>query len=144
MMRKLNALKFDDKNIENIKKFIQYQKLPESFSDLQQERFKNNFKDFILINERLIYKPKNLEVIPTQDISTTLEALYKDPVYGLGAGIKTFYNSVNSRYLNITRKDVKNFLDSKTTYQLSKAEPKPSNKPVVYMQHTATKDGQPI
>ena len=41
-----------------------------------------------------------------------------------------FYSSVNSKYLYITRKDVTNFLESKTTYQLTKAEPKPSNKPV--------------
>ena len=129
-MRKLNALKFDDKNIENIKKFIQYNELPKTFSDLEKERFKTNFKDFILINDTLIYKPKNLEVIPTHQINKTLETLYKNPVYGLGAGIKTFYSSVNSKYLNITRKDVKNFLESKTTYQLTKAEPKPSNKPV--------------
>ena len=46
-MRKSNALKFDDNNIENIKKFIQYQKLPESFSDIETKRFKNNFKKFI-------------------------------------------------------------------------------------------------
>jgi hypothetical protein len=45
MMRKLNALKFDDKNIENIKKFIQYNELPKLFSDLEKERFKTNFKD---------------------------------------------------------------------------------------------------
>ena len=129
-MRKLNALKFDDKNIENIKKFIQYNELPKIFSDLEKERFKTNFKDFVLINDTLIYKPKNLEVIPTFKINQTLETLYKNPVYGLGAGIKTFYSSVNSKYLNITRKDVKNFLETKTTYQLTKAEPKPSNKPV--------------
>ena len=105
-MRKLNALKFDDKNIENIKKFIQYQELRKTFPDLEKERFKTNFKDFILINDTLIYKPKNLEVIPTHKINDTLETLYKNPVYGLGAGIKTFYSSVNSKYLNITRNDV--------------------------------------
>ena len=55
MMRKLNALKFDDKNIENIKKFIQYQEIPKTFSDLEKERFKTNFKDFILQNDTLIY-----------------------------------------------------------------------------------------
>ena len=54
MMRKLNALKFDDKNIENIKKFIQYNELPKTFSDLEKERFTTNFKDFILINDTLI------------------------------------------------------------------------------------------
>ena len=46
MMRKLNALKFDDKNIENIKKFIQYNELPKKNSDLEKERFRTNFKDF--------------------------------------------------------------------------------------------------
>ena len=129
-MRRLNALKFDDNNITNIKNFIKYQQLPERMMELEKERFKQNFKDFILVNDKLIYEPKNLEVIPTTQINQTLEALYKDPVYGLGAGIKTFYNSVNSKYLNITRNDVKNFLQTKTTYQLSKAEPKLSNKPV--------------
>jgi len=130
MMRKLNALKFDDNNIINIKNFIQYQELPPSMSDYEKERFKRNYKDFVLENDKLIYKPNNLQVIPTSEINQTLEALYKDPVYGLGAGIKTFYSSVNSKYLNITRKDVKHFLETKTTYQLTKTEPRPSNKPV--------------
>ena len=129
-MRKLNALKFDDNNIINIKIFIQYQELPPSMSDYEKERFKRNYKDFVLENDKLIYKPNNLQVIPTSEINQTLEALYKDPVYGLGAGIKTFYSSVNSKYLNITRKDVKHFLETKTTYQLTKTEPRPSNKPV--------------
>ena len=129
-MRKLNALKFDDNNIINIKKFIQYQDLPPSMSDYEKERFKRNYKDFVLENDKLIYKPNNLQVIPTSEMNQTLEALYKDPVYGLGAGIKTFYSSVNSKYLNITRKDVKHFLETKTTYQLTKTEPRPSNKPV--------------
>ena len=93
----------------HIKNFIKYQQLPERMMELEKERFKQNFKDFILVNDKLIYEPKNLEVIPTTQINQTLEALYKDPVYGLGAGIQTFYNSVNSKYLNITRNDVKTF-----------------------------------
>ena len=129
-MRRLNALKFDDNNIINIKNYIQYDQLPTSMSDYEKERFRRNYKDFVLENDKLIYKPKNIEVIPKTEINNTLEALYKDPVYGLGAGIKTFYSAVNSKYLNITRNDVKNFLQTKTTYQLSKAEPKVSNKPV--------------
>jgi hypothetical protein len=54
MMRKLNALKFDDNNIINIKKFIQYQELPPSMSDYEKERFKRNYKDFVLENDKLL------------------------------------------------------------------------------------------
>ena len=46
-MRKLNALKFDDKNIENIKKFIQYQELPKTFSDL--ESYENNYNEQVTL-----------------------------------------------------------------------------------------------
>ena len=53
-MRRLNALKFDDNNIINIKNFIQYDQLPTSMSDFEKERFRRNYKDFVLENNKLI------------------------------------------------------------------------------------------
>ena len=130
MFRSLNGLKFTDENIENVKKYILTRQLPTTLSAFEQQRFRNNFKDFIIEDGKLIYEPKHLEVIKDSDIDETLKNLYDNPVYGIATGIKTFYNSVTSKYLNIPRKRVRAFLETKTTYQLTKPEPLPSNKPV--------------
>ena len=47
MFRSLNALKFTDENIENVKKYILTRQLPTTLSPFEQQRFRNNFKDFI-------------------------------------------------------------------------------------------------
>ena len=113
-----------------VKKYILMRQLPTTLSPFEQQRFRNNFKDFIIEDGKLIYEPKHLEVIKDSDIDETLKTLYDNPVYGIATGIKTFYNSVTSKYLNIPRKRVREFLETKTTYQLTKPEPLPSNKPV--------------
>lgn len=130
MFRSLNALKFTDENIENIKNYILTRQLPVKLNAFEKQRFITNFKDFVVEDGKLIYQPKHLEVIKESDIDETLKQLYNNPVYGLGTGIKTFYNSVTGKYLNIPRKKVREFLETKTTYQLTKPEPLPSNKPV--------------
>ena len=130
MFRSLNALKFNDENIVLIKNYLQTGQLPNKFNDLEKTRFRNNFKEFVIEDNQLVYRPKNLIVVPKAEIQKTLEDLYKDPVYGIGTGIKSFYSSIVSKYLNITRKEVTDFLNNKTTYQLTKKEPRPTNKPV--------------
>ncbi len=109
MLRSLNGLKFTDENIENVKKYILTRQLPTTLSAFEQQRFRNNFKDFIIEDGKLIYEPKHLEVIKDSDIDETLKTLYDNPVYGIATGIKTFYNSVVSKYLNIPRKRVREF-----------------------------------
>ena len=143
MFRSLNGLKFTDENIENVKKYILTRQLPTTLSPFEQQRFRNNFKDFIIEDGKLIYEPKHLEVIKDSDIDETLKTfLYDNPVYGIATGIKTFYNSVVSKYLNIPRKRVKEFLETKTTYQLTKPEPLPSKNQ--YLLLTLIKGGRQI
>ena len=49
-------------------KYILTRQLPTTLSAFEQQRFRNNFKDFIIEDGKLIYEPKHLEVNKDSDI----------------------------------------------------------------------------
>ena len=131
LYRKLNNFDYSEKNMPIIYNYIQHKKLPEDFSDYKKKRYKTMFKDFVIEGDDLIYKPLNLKVIRDEDIEHTLHDLYNDPNQGIGLGIQTFYDKVNSQYLNITRQEVDDFIKKQSVYQITKPELRPVNKPIV-------------
>ena len=132
LYRTLNNYDYSDQNIEIVKQYLQSNILPSSFSYYKKRRYKLMYKkDFVVENGELIYKPLNLQVIHDKDKEDVLKKLYDDPDQGIGLGIQSFYDKINSQFLNIKRNDVDDFLTSKSLYQIVKPEAKPINKPIV-------------
>ncbi len=64
--------------------------------------------------------PLFLNKIPFNDDSNTI-----------GKGVTNFYKYVISKFINITREDVNNFLSTKGFYQVSQSITKRINKPII-------------
>jgi len=130
--RKLNTLDFSDENLAIIINNLTNNSLPSTFASYKKKRYEQLFStDFKLENGYLIYIPLNLKVIPNSEIESTLKDIYNDPNQGIGLGIQSFYNKINSQFLNIRRKDVSEFLKNQSVYQMNKQEPRPINKPII-------------
>ena len=106
--RKLNTLDFSDENLAIIINYLNNNRLPSSFAAYKKKRYEDLYKhDFKVEDGYLIYTPLNLKVIPKSEINKTLSDLYNDPNQGIGLGIQSMYNKINSQFLNIRREDVK-------------------------------------
>jgi transposase InsO family protein len=129
--RKLNLLNYSPENLKIVKEYLSNGHIPPEFHEKKVERFIDHYKDFILKGNNIIYTPLNLLVVPDDKREDILKEIYNDPNQGIGLGIQSFYNKINSKYLNIRRKDVKDFLVNQSIYQINKPEPRPVNKPIV-------------
>ena len=129
--KRLQNLDYSLENLRKLKTFLDTGILPDDYSEYQKKRYNLLYSQFEERNGRFIYTPLNLEVVKDTDITSKLKAMYNDPEQGFGLGIKTFYNKVTAKYLNITREDVRDFLQSQTVYQLVRAEPRHVNKPII-------------
>jgi hypothetical protein len=63
------------------------------------------------------------------DVFTRIKEIYNE--YGIGSGVDNLYSKCSRRYLNITRKQIKDFLSKNLVYQLAKA-PLPSHNKRIY------------
>ena len=80
----------------------------------------------------MIYRPKELKaIIDANEREEVLKKLFDDERTGVGAGIKQFYHTVCSKYLNIKRKDVAKFLKRQKVYQMSRNTHHIINKPIL-------------
>jgi len=82
-------------------------------------------------DDDLVYVPLNLIVIPKSEIEQELTKLYNDDVNMLGKGIKNVYKYISSKYINITRDDVAEFLSKQKDFQMTRNIKKVVNKPIV-------------
>ena len=88
------------------------------------EVLKKNKRDTERKNvEFLIYKPLNLVVVEDNYKQSFLDSLYGDLSISLGKGIRTFYDAVSSKYLNISRKQVAEFLRRQGNFQITRRTP---------------------
>jgi hypothetical protein len=96
----LNQLFPTDDKINEIKDLIRDGKqLPKKYRDFQLNG-----------DDDLVYVPLNLIVIPKAEIEQELTKLYRDDVNMLAKGIKNVYKYITSKYINITRNEVAEFL----------------------------------
>ena len=73
-----------------------------------------------------------LQVVYPDERDKILKDLYEDRKTGQGIGIRLFYNLVTSKYLNIKRVDVQNFLRKQGDYSITRPYNKSKyNKPVL-------------
>jgi hypothetical protein len=70
-------------------------------------------------------------IIDPNEREEVLKKLFDDERTGVGAGIKQFYHTVCSKYLNIKRKDVADFLKRQKVYQMSRNTHHKINKPIL-------------
>jgi hypothetical protein len=129
----LNNYGYSDENIEKVKAYLRTNLLPESIDNLgKQKRFLAKWeKDFKIVNDKLVYIPLNLIVIPDNERYDVLLKIYKNLKTGVGQGIDMFYNRVREKYLNIRRKDVSEFLKSQKIYQITRPQNHIENKPIL-------------
>jgi hypothetical protein len=126
LFRKLNA--YDYNKYDEIMNTLQGNTASKSFSNKYQ-----NFKveDGVLKYEHKQQKPDGnymnviLEVVREKDIDEKLQNIYDNPSLGMGKGINSFYSIVSSMYLNITKKNVIQFLNKQVSYQLTRPLTKP-------------------
>ena len=131
-MKRLNNLKWNDEYIENVKNYLKTNKVPDSLSKYQKARMKKQFKTKVLnendemvdeweINDGyLVYRPKQLKVIPSNEIPDLLETAYDDIKLSLGKGLRKFYDVIKTKYLGITFNDTEEFLKKQGDYQITR------------------------
>ena len=127
---KLNNYTYTEEHLEIVKQYLKNNMLP-NWDDERKAKFRIQYKDFVYENNNIIYKPLNLIIVKESDKDKILKELYADPILGLNAGIKSFYNKVRDRYLGIKRKDIQNFLQNQQPYQLTKKENPAINRPII-------------
>jgi hypothetical protein len=144
ILRKLNAYpEWKTKTkIDDVAKYIQDDLLPPyTKTTLQKTRYKEKYGtgDFIVKKvgnkTRIFYNPSprlSLEVLYPDEKEEILKKLFDDPTQGQGIGIRQFYSLVSGKYLNITRKEVTEFLRKQGNYSVTRPYNKTKyNKPVL-------------
>ena len=128
----LNNHGYSDEQIANVKEYLEIKKLPPHVNKgAKTRRFIEKWTDFKIVNEKLIYIPLNLEVVPDDKRNEILLEVYKDLRQGPGQGIDMFYHRIVEKYLNIRRKDVEEFLKSQKVYQITRPQNHKMNKPIL-------------
>ena len=139
--RRLNNIRFTDDRIEIIKNYVKNKTVSDNYPKYKLFEIKKQFdtdewkvesrtiKVTIARNtekrnvEFLVYKPLNLVVVENDYKQSFLDALYGDLAVSLGKGIHTFYDAVSSKYLNITRKEVAEYLRRQGNFQITRRSP---------------------
>ena len=121
--RKLNAFRFTDDLISNIKT-----------KNFQNERHLEKFKDFeVNENNELTYQPTGQIVASPASRENIVQRIYNE--YGLGSGINNLYEKISRRYFNISRKFVSDFLKRQSNYQLSTSQKKTNKQKNLFKWH---------
>jgi hypothetical protein len=96
---KLNQYFEKDIDINKCIKFKRDNIYPEELdTEEKKKKYRNKYKKFIVVDNKLVYEPNNLIVIPKRSINKTLKDMYKNV---FGAGIVNFYKTIRTKYLNI-------------------------------------------
>jgi len=99
---------------------------------IDREKFYENFKDFDIDDDHnLIYN--GLIVVEDDDMIDIINEEFYTAETGY-RGQRLFYNLIRSKYLNISRKDVIDFIKDQQLYQLTKHKKPIKNEMVKYTQ----------
>ena len=141
LFQTLNNYGFDNDSIEMVKEYLRTRQLPDSLnSGTKIKRFLAKWdKEWKVENNKLMYIPENLEVVPSDDRNKVLLGIYKDLSQGVAQGIEIFYKRIRNKYLNIRRSDVSSFLKSQKVYQITRPQITPSI--IQFWQNLLTRDG---
>jgi hypothetical protein len=116
--RKMSNIPVNKQLVDQIKAFLKDDKAPDLARSTQfkfRKRYSNG--DWTLDNETLKYKGKI--VVPKEDVESTLERLYNDPLYTQQTGSR-LWNRISTEYAFISRSMCEEFLANKRVPQLMK------------------------
>jgi hypothetical protein len=122
----LNNLFESDEVIDLVKQMKRTGKVPPQID--RPKRFKRKYKDFDLEGEDLVYDGR--VVVKKADTQATLKNLY-DSKDGVGKGVINFYKLTARKFVNITRGEVREFLNAQPNYQMTRQIQHRTNKPIV-------------
>ena len=126
---KLNQYFVRDADINKVIRFKKDNIYPNDLeTDKERNTFRKKYKDFKVENNKLVYEPKDLIVVPKRSINRTLRDEYNET---FGTGIVNFYKTIRSKYLNIKREDVQTFIRRQVPQQLTGDFHHRTNKPIV-------------
>jgi IS30 family transposase len=144
LIQKLNNYFRDDSEINDAITYLTAKIIPKHIKN--ESRYVEKLKHFVVKDGKLIYNPKeikledknfitkqsayNLEVIPKTEIENVLSKEYNDNKV-IGKGVRQFYKYITSKYINIKREDIEEFLRSHQQYQLTRPISHRTNKPIV-------------
>lgn len=127
----LNNLDFTEQFINEVKDYLQTDKLPEFTDDRAKRKFIKRFsRDWSILNGYLYFIPLKLVVIPHDEIQERLQEIYDDPVLSLGKGQQAFYDTVKANYLGISRQMATTFLKKQEIYQMTFQKKRVAQKPI--------------
>lgn len=133
-MRMLNNLFTDPDLLNEFKTYLADRNGYKLINEHLHAKFKKQaiYKKFDLVNGNIVYVPKNLTVIETDEQKQkVLENLFEDDENTIGKGVTNLYKYVSSKYINISRDDVTDFVKTRGYYQISQDITKKTNKPIV-------------
>jgi hypothetical protein len=129
--RFLNNVQFTAAYVQGVKNYITNNVMPLGMNARQQATFRERFdQDWAVVQDELVFTPLHLIAVPEELAQEVLTVLYDDPIHSLGKGINSFYDTVRSLFVGITRSVTEEFLKRQEVYQLSFQQPKKSRKPV--------------
>lgn len=134
LMRTLNNLFIDEEALNEFKTFLTDKNAYKFINGDLHKKFSKEpiYKKLKLINNQIVYVPKNLIVIETEEQKQqVLEELFTNDENTIGKGVTNLYKYVTSKYININRDDVTNFLQTRGYYQMTRDIKKRTNKPIV-------------
>lgn len=92
---KLNQYFERDADINKVIRYIRNGEFPNDVDTKEkQSKFRRKFKAFKIIDNKLVYEPKNLTVIPKRSINKTLKTEYKE---NFGSGVVNFSKTIRTR-----------------------------------------------
>ena len=117
LKRRLNAFRFTNETISNLKNCIRNNAVPEKYQGFT-------------VNEKndLVYQSTGQIVASPETREKIVNDIYKE--FGLGSGQNSLYEKVSRRYLNITRVFVREFLKRQEGYQLAYTQRNQTNKKI--------------
>lgn len=129
--RRLNAHSYE--NYDDILEYLRDGNIPETVDNRAKERrFRSFFEPFYAHGNNIICRAEfdgdhelNLRVLRDENVEEELTGLYAR--HGLGHGINQFYDIVSSRFLNVSRKQISEFLKRQLPYQLTRVAAVPKN-----------------
>ena len=130
LILQLNNYQYNQQVIDDVLEFKTTGNVPNHIKP--KTRFIEKWTPFYIKDNYLIYRPLELKVIIDPDEKKeVLKTLYDNDRFGVGSGISQFYHIVCSKYLNIKRREVGDFLKRQKNYQLSRNTNHIINKPIL-------------
>ena len=127
-LRELQHLDYSEENIDDLIAWKSRGVFPSTVK--KKELYERQYRDFVVERGKLIYEPKNFEVVRPSDHKKVLEDLYED-VLSAGKGQNNFYRWIASQYLGISKRESQAFLKSREDYQLTRDPHKTLKKPLL-------------